>query len=252
MSQAFVKLEVANGVGIITFFHPSSNAMPGALLKQLADTIKQAGADENIKVIVLQSEGKTFCAGASFQELMALQDFEPAVQFFMGFANVINTMREIPKFIIAKVQGKAVGGGVGLIAAADYAMATDAAAIKLSELSIGIGPYVIAPAVKRKIGVAAFSELSINATAWHTAFWAREKGLFGKVFENVDRMNDETEILAGKLSKYDVNATKLLKQEIWRGTEHWPELLQEQARKTARLVLQDFTKDYLQKYKLNR
>ncbi len=249
MSQAFVRLEKSGGIGTITFFHPSSNAMPGHLLKQLSGVISQAGADTTIKVIVLQSEGRTFCAGASFDELISLKDMDSATSFFMGFANVILAMRQVPKFVIAKVQGKAVGGGVGLIAAADYAMATDLAAVKLSELSIGIGPYVIAPAVRRKIGTAAFSELTINATTWHTAFWGREKGLFAKVFDNLEILNDEVELLAGRLVKYDENATKLLKQELWRGTEHWPQLLNEQAQISAKLVLQDFTKNILNSLK---
>ena len=172
MNTAYVKTEIIRSVGYITFHHPASNSMPSDLLKQLKENIEQAGKDDHIKSIVLQSEGRTFCAGASFDELMALRDMDSAVDFFMGFARVINAMRKVPKFVIAKVQGKAVGGGVGLIAGADYAIATDQSAVKLSELSIGIGPYVIAPAVKRKIGVSAFAEMSINASSWHTAFWA--------------------------------------------------------------------------------
>jgi len=249
MNEAFVRLETQNNIGTITFFHPSSNAMPSDLLKKLAETIQQADADETIKVIVLQSEERTFCAGASFDELIALNDHTSAVKFFMGFANVINTMRQTRKFIITKVQGKAVGGGVGLIAASDYALATDMAAIKLSELSIGIGPYVIAPAVKRKVGISAFSELAIDATTWHTAFWAREKGLFAKVLDNLDDLNDETERLAQKLQGYDANATALLKKELWESTENWSQLLAEKAEISAKLVLQEFTKNALKKFK---
>jgi len=197
----------------------------------------------------LQSEGRTFCAGASFDELIALRDMDTAVEFFMGFARVINAMRKTRKFIIVKVQGKAVGGGVGLIAGADYAMATDKSAVKLSELSIGIGPYVIAPAVKRKVGISAFSEMSINASAWHTAFWAREKGLFAKVFDDREQLDDEVEILAEKLASYDATATALLKKEIWKETEDWDRLLAEQAKISAQLTLRDFTKNKLQSFK---
>jgi methylglutaconyl-CoA hydratase len=249
MSKGSVNLNISNDIGTITFYHPSSNAMPGYLLEDLKNTIQEADVSKDIKVIVLQSEGRTFCAGASFDELIALNNFEEAVQFFMGFAKVINAIRATHKFIIAKVQGKAVGGGVGLIAAADYALATEKAAIKLSELSIGIGPYVIGPAVKRKIGVAAFSELAINATSWHTAFWAREKGLFAKVFESQSALEEESMLLAQKLATYDSNATKLLKRELWEGTEHWPELLAQKAEISAQLVLQDFTKSVLNKFK---
>jgi methylglutaconyl-CoA hydratase len=249
MSKGSVNLNISNDIGTITFYHPSSNAMPGYLLEDLKNTIQEADVSKDVNVIVLQSEGRTFCAGASFDELIALNNFEEAVQFFMGFAKVINAMRATNKFIIAKVQGKSVGGGVGLIAAADYALATEKAAIKLSELSIGIGPYVIGPAVKRKIGVAAFSELSINATSWHTAFWAREKGLFAKVFESQSALEEESLLLAQKLATYDPNATKLLKRELWEGTEHWPELLAQKAEISAQLVLQDFTKSVLNKFK---
>jgi len=249
MTQGQIKLDIINQVGYITFFHASSNALPSYLLKELADKIQQAGKNPEIKSIVLQSEGRTFCAGASFDELLALKNETQAIEFFMGFAHVINAMRANPKFIIAKVQGKAVGGGVGLIAAADYALATDQAAVKLSELSIGIGPYVIAPAVKRKMGNAAFSEMAINATKWHTAFWAREKGLFAQVADHQDDLNEAVEILSEKLATYDVNATRLLKLEIWAGTENWPSLLAEKAHLSAQLVLQDFTKNFLKNFK---
>ncbi len=249
MTQGTVRMEIINSVGYITFFHPSSNAMPGYLLQQLNGTLQQAGNDDNIKVIVLQSEGRTFCAGASFDELMALNNLSQAVEFFMGFARVINTMRQLPKFVITKVQGKAVGGGVGLIAASDFSLASVQAAIKLSELSIGIGPYVIGPAVKRKTGIAAFSELSIDATTWHTAYWAREKGLFAKVYDTNDELDKETEILAEKLAGYDPEASRMLKRELWLDTENWDSLLAEKAQISARLVLRDFTRDFLKKFK---
>ena len=249
MEQAYVNLKVERQIGRITFYHPSANAMPGYLLSRLAQTITKAGQDDNIKLIILQSEGRTFCAGASFDELLALKTHEQAVTFFLGFAKVINAMREAPKFILAKVQGKAVGGGVGLIAAADYAMASEKAAVKLSELSIGIGPYVIGPAVKRKIGIAAFSELSIDATTWYTAFWAREKSLYAKVLPSLNQLDDAIDLLADKLCKYDSLATARLKQDLWEGTENWPVLLAEKAEVSARLVMQEYTKDFLSKFK---
>ncbi len=249
MTQGYVNLAINNHIATITFYHPSSNALPSYLLEQLVSTFQSASQDKSVRTIILQSEGRTFCAGASFDELLALKDHETAVQFFMGFANVINIMRQVPQFVIVKVQGKAVGGGVGLIAAADYAMATDKAAIKLSELSIGLGPYVIAPVIKRKIGVAAFSELSINATSWHTAFWAREKSLYAKIWPSQTELGDAVETLAAKLSEYDPLATALLKKELWDGTEHWSTLLAEKAQISARLVLQDFAKAFLNKFK---
>ena len=249
MKNGHISLETRNKVGYITFMHPASNSFPSQLLSELVHIIKQADADTQINSIVLQSEGRTFCAGASFDELLQLDNHADAVAFFMGFANVINAMRKTSKFIIAKVQGKAVGGGVGLIAAADYAVATDAAAVKLSELSIGIGPYVIAPAVRRKIGTAAFSELSINATTWHTAFWAREKGLFAQVTDNLSQLNDAVELLAEKLATYDREATAQLKREVWSDAENWDELLKQKAKISAGLVLQEFAKKTLNNLK---
>ncbi len=249
MGQGKITIEKRNKVGYITFFHPAGNSFPSSLLKELEQNINLLDNDNSIQSIVLQSTGKTFCAGASFDELLSLNNHQQAVEFFMGFANVINAIRNSKKFIIAKVQGKAVGGGVGLIAASDYAMATDMAAIKLSELSIGIGPYVIAPAVKRKIGVGAFAELSINSTSWHTAFWAREKSLFAKVYDNQSQLNEEVEILAEKLAKFNPIATEKLKREIWKGTENWDKLLAEKAEISASLVLQEFTIAKLKSFK---
>ncbi len=250
METAFVKSEnIDNGIASIRFFHPASNSMPGFLLKKLENAIVEANHNNNVKVIVLESEGRTFCAGASFDELIALDNMDDAIEFFMGFARVILAMKNSKKFILTKVQGKAVGGGVGLIAASDFVMATDKAAVKLSELSIGIGPYVIAPAVKRKIGVAAFSEMSIDATRWFTAFWAREKGLFARVWDNEQQLNEEMGLLANKLSGYDEQATASLKTEIWKGTENWDKLLYEQAQISASLLLRDYTKQKLNSFK---
>jgi methylglutaconyl-CoA hydratase len=248
MNRGKIQVDIRNSVGYITFYHPASNSFPSNLLAELAQTFTDLDQNTEVKSIVLQSEGRTFCAGASFDELLQLDNHNDATAFFMGFANVINAMRKTNKFIIAKVQGKAVGGGVGLIAASDYAMATDLAAVKLSELSIGIGPFVIAPAVKRKTG-SAFAEMSINASKWHNAFWAREKGLFAQVLDNQKQLDNEVTLLAEKLAAYDVVATQKLKREIWQGTEHWDHLLAEKAEISAGLVLQEFTKQKLQSFK---
>src|SRR4051812_21288702 len=184
--EAFVNSKIENGIGTITFFHPQSNSMPGTQLRNLAAEIEKLGKDDNVKVIVLKSEGeKAFCAGASFDELIAIKDLETGKKFFSGFANVINAMRKAPKFIIARVQGKAVGGGVGIASSADYTFAVYSASVKLSELAVGIGPFVVGPAVERKVGSSAFSQLTINATEWQTAQWAKEKGLYAEIFSTV-------------------------------------------------------------------
>jgi methylglutaconyl-CoA hydratase len=250
MDTPFVNIQIDHkGVGIITFFHPSSNSLPSDLLEKLEKTILKAGEDPSIKVILLQSQGKTFCAGASFDELLQLNDHEEAVEFFLGFARIINAMRKTPKFIITKVQGKVVGGGVGIIAASDYVMASEKAAVKLSELSIGIGPFVIAPAVKRKIGIAGFAQMSINSTRWHNAYWAKNKGLYTEVWDNSEQLNNETSLLLEKLSGYDPIAMKKIKQEIWEGTEHWDELLAKKAEISASLILQEYAQQKITQLK---
>jgi methylglutaconyl-CoA hydratase len=212
-----VSYEIDNqGIATIEFGHPLSNSLPGKILQKLADTVTQLGEDASVKVIVLQSEGeKAFCAGASFDELISISDLEVGKKFFSGFAKVINACRKCPKFIIGRVQGKAVGGGVGIAAAVDYCFATKQADIKLSELAVGIGPFVVGPAVARKIGVSALSELAINATAWRSAEWAKNKGLFAEVFESIEQMDEAVEGLAQRLSQSNPEAMNELKNIFW-------------------------------------
>jgi methylglutaconyl-CoA hydratase len=242
VNQGTVAFKINEGVATITFGHPLSNSLPGKVLKKLADTITELGKNEEAKVIVLKSEGeRAFCAGASFDELISIKDLEAGKNFFMGFANVINACRKCPKFIIGRVQGKAVGGGVGLASAVDFCYATKYAEIKLSELAIGIGPFVVGPAVERKIGASGMSQLAINATEWRGAKWAREKGLYADVFETIEDMDEDIKILAKKLAKSNPEAMALLKQTFWKGTEDWDLLLEERAAMSGKLVLSDFT-----------
>ncbi|MCB0585629.1 MAG: enoyl-CoA hydratase/isomerase family protein [Phaeodactylibacter sp.] len=241
---------VANGVATITFEHPAHNSLPGRLLGQLAEAITNAGRDEAVKVVVLGSAGeRTFCAGASFDELISIKDFETGKRFFMGFANVINAMRKCPKFIIGRIQGKAVGGGVGLCSATDYCIATKWASVKLSELAIGIGPFVVGPAVERKVGKSAMAQLAINATEWQTAQWAKEKGLFNEVFDTAEQMDAYIAHFSEKLAAFNPEAMRLLKQVFWEGTEAWESLLEERAAMSGRLVLSDFTVDAINQFK---
>ena len=248
--KEYVKITTENSVGTIEFFHPQSNSLPGHILAELASTITKAGEDDNIKVIVLKSAGeRAFCAGASFDELVAIDTPENGTKFFSGFANVINAARKCPKFIIGRVQGKAVGGGVGMASATDYCFATKFASAKLSELAIGIGPFVVGPAVERKIGTSAFSAMTINASKWFDASWAREKGLYTEVFDSVDEMDAELAKLASTLSKSNTEAMEGLKKVMWQGSEHWDELLMERAVSSGTLVLSDFTKNAIEKFK---
>ena len=241
---------IENGIGTITFFHPQSNSMPGTQLRNLATEIEKLGKDENTKVIVLQSEGeKTFCAGASFDELISIKDIDTGLKFFSGFAMVINAMRKAPKFIIARVHGKAVGGGVGIAASADYTFAVDNASIKLSELAVGIGPFVVGPAVERKVGTSAFCQLTINATEWQTAQWAKEKGLYAEVFETATEMDKNIKVLATKLANSNPDAMMMLKKVMWQGTENWDSLLIDRAGMSGTLVLSEFTINAINQFK---
>ncbi len=237
-------------IATVTFSHPKSNSFPGELLQKLVDTFDRLSIDDKVKVIILQSEGaKAFCAGASFDELLKVKTVEEGKVFFSGFATLINSMRKCSKLIIGRAQGKSVGGGVGILAACDYVFATEAADIKLSELSIGLGPFVIAPALERKMGLSALSELSLNAKSWKTAYWAEKKGLFNTVFENQRDLDKGIDILAHQLSQYNPEALFEMKKIFWEGTDDWDELLYQRAEISGKLALSDFTKKALANFR---
>lgn len=238
------------GVAYLTFAHPRSNSLPGAVLADLAATVRELGQRSDVKVVVLGSAGdRAFCAGASFDELVAISDEEAGLAFFMGFAHVINALRSIPQLVIGRVQGKAVGGGVGVAAATDYCLATQHAAIKLSELAVGIGPFVVGPAVERKLGVSAMSQLSIDASSWRSAQWACARGLYAEVLDDVAALDEAVDALAGRLASSNPDAMLALKQVFWSGTERWDTLLAERAAISGRLVLSDFTREAIQRFK---
>ena len=248
--EGYVKTVVHQQVGTIEFFHPQSNSLPGYLLDELANAINNAAFNPEITVIILRSAGeKAFCAGASFDELIAIDNMEKGKKFFQGFAHVINAMRKCPKFIIGRVQGKCVGGGVGLASAVDYCIATDKAEIKLSELAVGIGPFVVGPAVERKIGTSAFSQLAIDATMWRNADWAKRKGLFAEIHASIEEMDESVTKLALSLSRSNPDAMAELKKICWKGTENWDLLLPERAAISGRLVLSEFTRKAILAFK---
>lgn len=250
MTQPYVKQNIENGVATIEFFHPAHNSLPGHILSQLAETITAAGTNAEIKVIVLKSGGaRTFCAGASFKELMTINDAETGKIFFSGFANVINAMRKCPKFIIGRIQGKTVGGGVGIASATDYCMASKFAAIKLSELNVGIGPFVVGPAVQRKLGLTGMSQIAIDANSFYSAEWAQAKGLFAQVYDTTELLDEAVQAFVENLCTYNPEAMSEMKKMMWEGTEHWDTLLAERAIISGRLVLSDFTKETLKRFK---
>ena len=250
IQEGYVKVEPKGSVSVIEFYHPKGNALPLAILNDLAQEIHSAGLHSDTKVIVLRSGGSgAFCAGASLKELQAIDNPEGGKKFFNGFADVINAIRRCPKLIIARVQGKCVGGGVGLVAAADYAIAVEGADVKLSELSIGIGPFVVGPAIQRKIGLSAFSQLAVDAAMWRPAEWARRKGLFAELHPNVGDMDESVQRLTHELAHSSPEAMAELKKVLWEGTENWDELLQHRAAVSGTLVTGSFTKTALEKLK---
>ncbi|EGV44651.2 enoyl-CoA hydratase/isomerase family protein [Bizionia argentinensis JUB59] len=244
--KPYVKQTIENEVAYIEFYHPAHNSLPGDVLAELAQTITAAGENKDVKVIVLKSGGdRTFCAGASFNELININDEATGKVFFSGFANVINAMRKCPKFIIGRIQGKTVGGGVGLAAATDYCMATKFAAIKLSELNIGIGPFVVGPAIERKMGVSAMSQIAIDANSFYPAEWAQQKGLFTQVYDTVEELDEAVKATANHLCTFNPEAMIEMKKIFWSGTDNWDNLLAERAATSGRLVLSEFTKEKL-------
>lgn len=249
--QGHVEFTITDtGIATIEFGHPLSNSLPGKILRKLADTITQLGGNNDVKVILLKSNGeRAFCAGASFDELISIKDLDEGRIFFSGFSSVINACRKCPKLIIGRVQGKAVGGGVGVASAVDYCFATENADVKLSELAVGIGPFVVGPAVERKIGTSAMSMLAINATEWRSARWAKENGLYAEIFESAEEMDLRINELATTLANSNPEAMALLKKVFWEGTEHWDELLSERALLSGKLVLSDFTINAINKFK---
>jgi methylglutaconyl-CoA hydratase len=250
LSDPYVKTETINSVTTIEFFHPAHNSLPSDVLADLAGAITAAGESEETKVIILKSGGeRTFCAGASFKELIAINDEKTGEVFFLGFANVINAMRKCPKFILGRVQGKTVGGGVGVASATDYCFATQFASIKLSELNVGIGPFVVGPAVERKLGLTGMSQIAINANEFYTADWAKQNGLFAEVYETTPSMDEAIQKFAENLCSYNMQAMKEMKKMFWTGCENWDDLLKERAKISGRLVLSDFTKETLKRFK---
>jgi methylglutaconyl-CoA hydratase len=248
-SEAFVKSEHSDGLQTIEFFHPSHNSLPGSILKKLKDAILEAGKDDRVKLILLKSDGpRTFCAGASFDELIAIEDEVRGKEFFMGFANVINAIRTCGKVVIGRVQGKAVGGGVGIASAVDYCVATKYASFRLSELAVGIGPFVIGPAVTRKIGISQFAHMSITPNQWQTAEWGLENNLYHRVFESTHELDDYLEIFIRELLTMNPQALNELKSVFWEGTENWDVLLEKRAEQSGKLVLSEFSKKSISKF----
>lgn len=241
--EGYVKSSDQGRLRTIEFYHPSHNSLPSNLLEGLVMEIDKAGNNDEVLLIVLKSGGdRTFCAGASFNELASITNEVDGKKFFLGFANVINAIRKCPKIVIGRVHGKAVGGGVGLASACDYALATKFSSVRLSELAVGIGPFVIGPAVERKVGLSAFSQMALNATEWQTAEWAKQKGLYTEAFDTTKQLDDYIDHFTNILLGSNPEALSLLKKVFWESTDHWDDLLDARAQMSGQLVLSDFSK----------
>ena len=250
MDKYYIKYDIDKHIATVEFYHPKSNSFPSAQLHEMVRILDELGKNDEVKIIVLKSAGnKVFSAGASFDELLSIQSFEEGKKFFMGFANVIMAMRRCPKFIVGCITGKVVGGGVGLASACDYAFADASASIRLSELSIGIGPFVIEPAITRKIGITAFSEMTMNPKEWKSPEWAKEKGIYNQVFEDAESCEKSVQEFAKDLSIYSLEAMRDLKSIFWKETEDWKEVMPKRAEMSGHLVLSDFTRETLMKFK---
>ena len=249
MKNGIVKLETKNKIATVTFYHPKSNSLPSQLLQKMIDIFNQLSDDPSINVIILQSEGeKTFCAGASFDELIEIDNFEDGKKFFMNFANLINAIRKCKKIVIGRIQGKVVGGGVGLVSVCDYTLASKNASLKLSELALGLGPFVVGPPIERKIGKEAFVEMSLDCE-WRSADWAKDNGFYHNVFESIEELDLEINKFTANLSERSSEALTSLKKVFWEGTDHWDKLLEERAENSGRLVLSDYTKNFIAEFK---
>ena len=234
---------VVDGIADVSFGHPKSNSLPASVLKALAQEITSLGARDDVRAILLRSYGTSaFCAGASFDELSAIRDTTQGKEFFMGFARVILAMTRCPKPIVTRVHGKVVGGGVGVVAASDYAIATNKAALRLSELAVGIGPFVVGPVIEHKIGPGAFAPMAIDAD-WRDAEWGERHGLFARVVDDVATLDGAVMEFAKKLASSNPDAVTRIKQITWEGTDHWPALLEERAAMSGTLVLSDYTRN---------
>lgn len=244
-----VTAAVADGIGAVQFAHPKGNSLPGALLRRLASTIAETGERPDVRVVTVRSGGQgPFCGGASFDELVAVSDEQQGKTFFLGFAQVILAMIRCPKPVVTRVQGKVVGGGVGVVAASDYVIATNQSPLRLSELAIGLGPFVIGPPILRKVGPAAFGAMALDAD-WRTAQWALDAGLYAQMHDGIPALDEAFDRFVKELASRNAEATGRIKQIMWEGTENWDALLDARAALSGRLVLSEHTRAAIAAFK---
>ena len=249
-TDGYVNSSTAGAIATVTFHHPKSNSLPGHVLRDMAKAIEDAGKKQDVRVVILRSDGdKAFCAGASFDELVSIDSKEKGLEFFSGFALVINAIRKAPVFVIGRIHSHTVGGGVGLACAVDVAYAHESASARLSELAIGIGPFVVGPAVERKTGPGTFGVLSATPTLRRSSAWCEQRGIYAEVFPSIEALDARIDAHAKELAAYSPEAMAELKKVMWRGTEDWDTLLPERAAISGRLVLSEFTRNAIARFK---
>ena len=245
----FVNAQVLNQISHIEFGTSKSNSLPGEILELLAQTILSEAAKVDVKAIVLKSSGeKAFCAGASFDELLQIDELEISKKFFGGFAKVLNAMRTCGKLVIVRVQGKTTGGGVGIACGADYCFATKDSSLALTELNLGIGPFVIGPYVERKIGKSEFTAMAIDAD-FRSAQWAERNHIYHVVSDSIEEMDEKLTVFLDTLASRSADALALLKKVSWEGSEHFEKLMPERIQMSASLILEDSAKENINKIK---
>jgi len=249
MNDGFVNLDISEKVASVTFYHPQSNSLPSNLLQEMINIFNELSKNNTINVVVIKSEGeKTFCAGASFDELIEIDNFEDGKEFFMGFARLINSIRKCGKIVVGRIQGKVVGGGVGLVSVCDYSLASENASLRLSELALGLGPFVVGPPIERKIGKEAFIEMSLDCQ-WRNSQWAKDHGFYHGVYKSISELDENLTSFTQQLSERSAEALSSLKKIFWEGTNHWEKLLEERAEYSGKLVLSDYTKNFIKEFK---
>lgn len=249
MKKGYVKVEVIEKIATVSFYHPKSNSLPSSLLKEMMTVFNEFSNNEDVNVIVLKSDGdKAFCAGASFDELIEIKNFEDGKDFFMGFARLINSIRKCEKIVVGRIHGKVVGGGVGLVSVCDYSLASESASLRLSELALGLGPFVVGPPIERKIGKEAFIEMSLDCK-WRNANWAKDHGFYHEVFKSNNELDENINSFTQQLSERSSEALNNLKKIFWEETDHWDKLLEERAEYSGKLVLSEFTKKFIENFK---
>jgi len=175
--QQYIRLERdERGVVTLTLDRPERhNALCAPLVEALAASLERLASDEGVRAVVLTGEGRSFCAGADIGEMRAAADATPEdnERDARRLASLLQRLDRFPRPTLARVQGNAFGGALGLIAACDIAVAADTAVFSLSEVRLGIAPAMISPYVLRAIGLRQARRLCLTGERFGAAAAAR-------------------------------------------------------------------------------